>query len=305
MRKIVRDLGYSLAVLGVVIAAVWVYSYVDTERQYNKVYTFAVSPQLVPHDSESIARGQHFYNVYSCRQCHGADLGGTMLIDNALLGTIGTRNLTNGKGGLQEYSGQDWIRALKHGVNVTGKPLIAMPAHETALIPNQDLLDILAFCRHQKPVDRLLPLTPGPLFRILMAFGQIGPLPVAIIDHHRKPIKRVKEAASADFGANLAITCFGCHKSDFKGGASQIPTLRSAPDISPTGRVGHWTAGEFSRTLRTGVTPEGRRLNNKYMPWKRFKDFKEIEIQALRAYLLSLPGRADRNVKILDQTRHE
>ena len=61
------------------------------------------------------------------------------------------------------------------------------------------------------------------------------------------------------------------------------------PNITATGRVGKWTEAEFIRTLRTGITPEGQKLDSTKMPWPRTRDFSETELKAVRTFLLSLP----------------
>ncbi len=55
-------------------------------------------------------------------------------------------------------------------------------------------------------------------------------------------------------------------------------------------KAGKWLGyALFLRTLRTGVRPDGRRLDSTKMPWTRTRDFSDTELRAVRAYLLSLP----------------
>jgi hypothetical protein len=42
--------------------------------------------------------------------------------------------------------------------------------------------------------------------------------------------------------------------------------------------------------LRTGVTPEGKKLNPKFMPWTMTKDMTDDELKAIYLYLKSLPA---------------
>jgi len=49
--------------------------------------------------------------------------------------------------------------------------------------------------------------------------------------------------------------------------------------------VGHWTDAQFIQTMRTGVTPEGRKLDGKYMPWQAVGTLHDDELRALHMYL--------------------
>jgi hypothetical protein len=62
------------------------------------------------------------------------------------------------------------------------------------------------------------------------------------------------------------------------------------PDITATGKVGKWTEAEFVRTLRTGITPDGKKMDPKFMPWPMARDYTEIEIKSLYLFLSSLPS---------------
>jgi hypothetical protein len=42
-------------------------------------------------------------------------------------------------------------------------------------------------------------------------------------------------------------------------------------------------------TIRTGVTPEGRKLRGEYMPWGSYKFMNDDELKAVWVYLQSLP----------------
>jgi hypothetical protein len=128
-RKILLRLSYTLGGLVVLLAATGLYAYVYTEWQYNRPYTYNTPRQELPTDSASLARGKHLYAVHSCKQCHGEDLGGTLMADNLLLGKVGTRNLTNGQGGVGHYTPEDWMRVLKQGLNQKVKGFLFFLSH--------------------------------------------------------------------------------------------------------------------------------------------------------------------------------
>jgi len=50
-----------------------------------------------------------------------------------------------------------------------------------------------------------------------------------------------------------------------------------------------WSEEDFFKTMRTGVTPGGRQLNEE-MPWKYFGQMSDDELRAMWLYLKSLPA---------------
>ncbi|HEY3187845.1 MAG TPA: c-type cytochrome, partial [Solirubrobacteraceae bacterium] len=59
------------------------------------------------------------------------------------------------------------------------------------------------------------------------------------------------------------------------------------PDVL-TG-LGSWTADDLRRALREGTSPGGRRLNALDMPWTIFAGLTDADVDAIHAYLASLP----------------
>ncbi|HMN31356.1 MAG TPA: hypothetical protein PKE45_24610, partial [Caldilineaceae bacterium] len=82
----------------------------------------------IPGDAAAIQRGEHIATTIGlCKRCHGENLGGK--VDFAVPGlvTIPTPNLTSGAGGIgSEYSDEDWVRAIRHGVGRDGRALMLM-----------------------------------------------------------------------------------------------------------------------------------------------------------------------------------
>jgi len=77
--------------------------------------------------------------------------------------------------------------------------------------------------------------------------------------------------------------------SDF---AFEIPGVGAfvGPNITPdndTG-IGKWTEKQIVTALQTGTTPDGRILAT-IMPWQAFANFTEEDVDAIAAYLKSLP----------------
>jgi hypothetical protein len=70
------------------------------------------------------------------------------------------------------------------------------------------------------------------------------------------------------------------------------PGAPLASNITPGGAMGNWTDAQFISTIRTGVTPGGKQLDSEFMPWETFKNMTDVELDAIRLYLQSLPALA-------------
>src|SRR3712207_9015931 len=55
----------------------------------------------------------------------------------------------------RSYTTKDWMRALEHGIDRNGKPLLLMPSHETTLMTKSDLASVIAYCRSEEHTSEL------------------------------------------------------------------------------------------------------------------------------------------------------
>lgn len=288
MKKVIKIIVLVIVAILVLAGAYYAKVYFSTEARIHKDYSHVI-PQQLPADADSamLANGARLVVSKGCTECHSGDLGGKVFIDDPALGFIVARNLTKGNGGLPDnFSRQDWILALKHGLNPSKRPLLIMPAHEYTHLSEYDMLSIIGFCEQLSPVDRVLPAsTVGPLGRFLTDIGKIDLLPAEKIDHDKLLVKEVKAEATVEFGKYLSIACQGCHREHMQGGEPIAPGFPVVANISSTGNPGKWTTDQFIQTLRTGVTPEGKKLNPKDMPWTMTKAYTDTELTALHLYL--------------------
>lgn len=226
----------------------------------------------------------------SCKSCHGENLAGKVWLDDPMLGRIVTPNLTKGKGGLpQDYDTNDWLRSLKHGLKRDSTPLKIMPSHEITFLGEDDMNALIAYLSQLQPIDNTLPETSlGVLAYILNDLNQINLIPADSIDHTRLLTKSVTREVSPKFGEYLSTNCAGCHRKNMKGGPPLAPGFPVVADITSTGNPGKWTEEQFMETLRSGVTPEGKKLNPEEMPWVSFKSYNDTELKALFTYLRSI-----------------
>jgi cytochrome c553 len=255
-----------------------------------KSYTFASEDLEIPSDSASLARGKHLVAIKGCQDCHGADLSGKIMIDDGAVGRLAASNLTHGKGGLPDhFSTADWVTALRHGIDKTGRPLIFMPSHETTLLSAQDMAAIIAYCQTVPPVDHELPsIDLGPVAKVMSYLDKMPLLSVEKIDHAKNMVAEADTTEGAAQGKYLAISCSGCHRTNFKGGDPLAPGLPPVPDLTLTGNVGKWTKGQFITTLRTGKTPSGHQMNSDDMPWKMTAQYEDKELSSLYAFFQTI-----------------
>ena len=287
IRKILTITLKVLGVLVVLLILCYYYLSFGLDARVEKVY--AVEPKEIEFkvDDALLARGKHLYTIKGCEDCHGSDLSGKVMLDDPAVGFIAGSNITSGAGGLPAgYTSKDWVRALRHGLNKEGKPLLIMPSQEIYKMSDQDISALIAYCMSMPPVNKKVPpVKLGPMGTVLSALGQIPLIPAETIDHEYEAPSEVEALPNAAYGKYLAISCSGCHNENFKGGEAKVPGMKPYPDITATGSVGRWTEEQFIVTLRTGKTPEGKILKNEEMPWQMTKAYTDTELKALYAFL--------------------
>lgn len=292
LRKLLRVVvftGLGLVVL-VAVAAGAVYGL--TQLQLTRPLDIAARPVPVPTGADAIERGRHLAATRACADCHGADFGGLAVINDPMAGRIDGPNLTSGRGGLPpDYRDEDYVRALRHGIDRTGRPLVLMPSAEYAVLSDEDLGALIAYLRTLPPVDRDRgPVAPGPVVRVLMLAGEFK-LAAQHIDHARVQPARMETAVTREYGHYLAASCTGCHGETFAGGRipASPPDWPAAANITPhaANAISGWTERDFIHVMRTSKRPDGSPLSS-VMP-SAFGQMTDAELQALWLYLRSLP----------------
>ena len=315
MKKAVKIVGWSLCVLIVIALGAAGVARVIAGRKYNQRWTthevsFPVPFPLSAAELETlhlegrntdlqaaalaraVARGEHLVATrVGCNGCHGADFGGNVMVDQALVGYWAAPNLTAGNGGVTKgFSSADWDRAVRHGVRHTGQSS-SMPTTEFVNLSDHELSDIVAYIRSRPPVDRVIkPIGIGPVFSFLVAFGADA-LPAFKTDHWKShPVEPPIEAASVELGAHIAQVCRGCHGDSLSGGKiAGDPNMPVVANITPheTGLKG-WTEADFFRALREGKRKDGTDIKPQ-MPWKAYGQMNDVELKAVWAYLQTVP----------------
>jgi mono/diheme cytochrome c family protein len=86
--------------------------------------------------------------------------------------------------------------------------------------------------------------------------------------------------------------CAGCHGERFGGGPipGAPPSWKPAANLTPTG-LGHYSAEDFVRALRTAVRPDGSTIDPSMPVASITRHMDDLELRALYAYLRTLPPR--------------
>ncbi len=284
-----------VAVFGVAVVGGAAFVHSSFNKKLNIHYDTAVASFPLPTDPARIENGARLAKVKGCGDCHGEGLGGKVFIDDPGMGRLVAPNLTRGKKGIGATYAQDedWIRTMRYGVTPQGLSVKFMPSHEYSPMSNEDLGDLIAYVKSIPPIDRDLPETNlGFLVKLLYTTGQMPSFfPAELIDRSKPSPEKVVAEATATYGAYMAAACVSCHNPQFTGGKipGVPPAWPASTDLTSKGRVGKWTLDEFKSTLRTGVTPEGLKLNPVYMPWPAAAAMNDIELEALYIFFKSLP----------------
>lgn len=275
------------------VAAAIIYLWSEAKRA--RRLTVAVSAPSLPSNSAALEHGRHLALTRGCLHCHGSDLGGGKVVENKLIGQIFGPNITRGTGGLSaNYTLEDWVRALRHGVGGDGRELIIMPSTEFATLSSTDLADLLSFVTTVPPVNRAtVPIKLGPLGRVLLVTRQM-PVAADVIDHRQSQSIEATPGITVEYGRYLATACMGCHGPNLSGGKihGAPPDWPPSSNLTPAddAPLAHWSEAQFLTTLRTHQRPDGTELNA-IMP-REFGQLTDTELKAIFTFLRSLPPRA-------------
>jgi len=293
MMKVLKWIGYVLCGLLVIVLVAVGFAYAKTSSRLNHAYPVTADAIQIPTDSASVERGHHLVlAVGKCTDCHGDNLAGKMISDDAAFGTLWSANLTKGNGGVgKNFKDADYIRAIRYGLHPDGKPLIFMPSEAYTNFSDADLGAIIAYVKSVPPVDQVIPAPRmGPVARIIATLTPTFPLaPAEFIDRNMTRPASVTPSVTKEYGDYLLKTggCKTCHTENLSGGV-KIQGVVSA-NLTPAG-IGKWTEADFTKALRTGVRPDGRILSAA-MPWPYMKYLTDDEIHSMWLYLRSIPAR--------------
>lgn len=324
MKKFFKWMGITLAVFAALVAVLFVFVYFKSNEHLTRTYELPEETVAIPTDQTSIERGHHIFQFRGCEACHSSGgslalaetdqtldshlslpsqdaprMEGHVYLDDPAIGKVNASNLTSGKGGVGgQYTDQTWVRAIRHGVRYDGTPLLFMPSTEFYFLSDQDLADVIAYVKSAPPVDHEMPRsTLSWTGKIVMTLvPTITFIPAEIIPHNAPRPLAPEVGATPEYGEYLTYSCKVCHGLTMSGGP--IPGFPSSWPATPNLTFGEgsvlpsWNEEGFMNTLRTGVTPKGRKLRGQYMPWGSYKFMNDMELRAVWDYLKSLPKKA-------------
>jgi mono/diheme cytochrome c family protein len=292
MNKWIRRGAVSLTVLVAGAGAAFITLAQMGERKLQRHVEVAVAPVAYRSDAASVERGAYLFRSRGCGDCHGANGGGRVVIeDGAML--VRSPDITPG-GVAARYSEVDWVRTIRHGVKPDGTPVIIMPSEEYNRFVDADLAALVAYVRQLPPAGggKAEVRLPMPV-KALYAAGLMQDASEKI-DHTLPPAQPVAEGVTAAHGAYVANGCIGCHGKLFAGG--KIPG--APPDWPPAAKLNpgagsaldrYRTVEQFMAMLKTGVRPDGTSVS-KVMPFVSLKELSEVDVRALYLHLRSLPN---------------
>jgi mono/diheme cytochrome c family protein len=166
-----------------------------------------------------------------------------------------------------------------------------MPSDSFSGLTDEDLSAIIAYLRSVPAVDAAPPARwVGPATRIALVAG-LAPDLIAVerIEPAALRASPVAAEVSPAYGEYLVRigTCRVCHRADLQGGLHplSLPDEPVPPALTRDGALAGWSEDAFIRAMRSGSTPDGRRLDHTYMPWPWFAGMSNTELRAIWAYL--------------------
>ena len=223
-----------------------------------------------------VLQGEYVYRAAGCFGCHtdhkhhGKPLaGGRALVTP--FGTFYTPNITpDAQTGIGKWSEQDFIRALREGLDHSGEQLYpAFPYPAYTQLSDQDIRALWAYLRSRAPVrqankahDLKWFAPPRPLIRLWKALYFT---PGAYQPDARKSATWNRGA----YLAQAAAHCGECHTprnalggSDTNlryAGTRKGPDNSVVPNITPDNKtgIGKWSARDLADYLESGLMPDG------------------------------------------------
>ncbi len=291
MRVLLGRAAWGTMLLSVCFGAL---AYRSTERRLEQRFDIPEARIHVQDDEQERAAGKHIvHSVAQCTTCHGADLAGGEMANDWWLGRLDAPNLTPGEGGIASRSDLDLERAIRHGVDVDRRPMLLMPSHTLQVLSDCDVAAVISYIRSLPPVDRKVrPRWIGPFTRLVVFVGAAPEfIPAEIIDHPSVG-REIAPSATAEYGEYLVQVgaCRVCHGATLEGGLHplSLPDEPPPPRLASGGALARWEEDDFLVAMRTGRTPDGRLLDDRYMPWRVTAGMQEHELLAIWRYLQSL-----------------
>ena len=259
--------------------------------------------------SHSLENGRNIaFNV--CVPCHynhelnklvGMPLNDLPKIGGRLVSANLTHSTSNGIP--PHYTDAELFYLFKTGISKNGK---FMPYMMRPMMADEDVNDLITFLRSDDPALAAADTTVGKTHINLI--GRIGIRTLVSPKPYKKGVTGPDKNDPVAYGRYLVaiMSCYHCHstkakKIDFadaektkfylQGGMKlKDPTGKKirSPNLTPdkeTG-IGNFSKDDFRKAIMEGITPTGRHLSP---PMPEFKELTDVQVDALYAYLKSIP----------------
>lgn len=288
-----------IALGGLLAAGAATVGYGNHRAQTRMVRTVDVPERSVAlhNDAATLERGRYLYLSRGCADCHGANAGGRVFVDDPKGGLrLAGPNIGPGPESVTaRYRAEDWERTLRHGVKPGGQPLMVMPSQDYARWTDADVGAVASYLRSLPPVAGGAAVLDLPLpVRVMYGLGLIDDA-AARIDHRLPPALPVPEGVTLEHGRYVAQSCLGCHGDGLSGGKipGGPPDWPAAANLTPgegsAMRV-YADASAFRAMMRSGKRPDGSAVS-KVMPFEALAQMNDTDLDATYLYLKSLPPR--------------
>lgn len=296
MRKAVKYPVIGTAVVALLVGAAFGGAVWLGERKMQRSVDVRVVPVPFTREPAALRQGKYLFESRGCGECHGMDGRGKVMIDAPNGIHVRAPGIAPGPGSpVAAYAESDWVRAIRHGIDPQGRALLIMPSEDYNRMNDGDFAALVAYTRSLPPGPGAPATIRLPAF--MKALYGAGAMQDAAskIDHRLPPAAAVPVAASVEHGAYVANMCIGCHGALFTGG--KIPG--APPDWPPASNLTPGAGGvmtpydtweKLAAMMRTGKRPDGSEVS-KVMPFGSLAHFNDTDMQAMHAFLRTLPAR--------------
>lgn len=296
MKTWIKSVAAAVAALVMLLVAMLGFGVVLGERKMVRTLTVPAAPVTLRFDPAHIEQGRYLFSTRGCADCHGANGAGKEVTKDAGMLVV-SPNITRGAGSVTSaYSMLDWVRTMRHGVKPNGTPVMVMPSEDYNRLTDDDTAAIISYARQLPPVAGGQAVIELPwLYKVQYGFGMIADA-AEKIDHALPPAAPHTVGATVAHGAYVANTCISCHGARLSGGKipGSPPDWPHAANLTPgqgSAMAQYPTAAAFRAMLRSGQRPDGSAISP-IMPFASLGEMTDVDIDALHAYLKSLPPRA-------------
>lgn len=298
MKRWMRRVAVAVAALLVLAAIAAFAGRLLADRKAQRHVSLPAYPLTVGDDAALVERGRYLYASRGCADCHGAQGGGRVVIDDPRSGLfVRGPDISPGPDtAVAAYTPADWERSIRHGVRPDGRPLLVMPSEDYNRLTDADTAALVAYLRglppaHGAPAEVRMPV----MVKLLYAAGVVQDA-AEKIDHRRPPSQPVPEAADVVHGQYVANMCMGCHGAQLSGGRipGAPPDWPPAANLTPGegGTMARYAdAPQFAAMMRSGRRPDGSAVSP-VMPFSSLARMSDVDLAALYLYLKTVPPRA-------------